>query len=537
MTTRSNLPSGADRVVELLRDEGVDRVFGNPGSTELAMVDAIVGSGDIAYCLFLHESCAVPAADGYAQATGRTAFCSLHTVSGLGNAVGALANVKANGTPMVVVAGQQDRRLLEHGPLLGYDLAAIARPVVKWAAEVRSEADLGPMLRRAFLSARTEPMGPVFLALPHDLMLDEAPSALPPRSDPPRPGLAEATPRIAAALAEAKAPAIIVGQEMASAAGQAAIIGLAERLGAPLFGAFNMQRGVVPPSHPLWRGDVPPFAAAIHDLLAAHDVVFHAGGQAFQLFGGPPAPILPETTRFIHLAPSPEWLGGGHPASISSWGDLAGTVAAIAQAVPQRAGPGREDGQARAVPASAPSGRFDPVEAARQILGRLPEGSIVHNELPSAGFALRSLFAWTESDQFFSSKQTIGWAMGAAIGVSLGHERKRRSAVIVGDGSAALALPALWSAARSAVPVIYAIIDNSGYGILEGQAQSYPLHAVDRSTAFSLANPPIDFAAIGQAMGLATATATDPAMLDKAMSEALATGLPFLIHVKVAPAL
>jgi benzoylformate decarboxylase len=526
------MPNGADRVIELLRDEGVDRVFGNPGSTELALVDSIV-RGDIAYVLGLHEGCVVPMADGYAQATGRPAFVNLHTQSGLGNAIGVLANAKANGTPLVVTAGQQHRALLPHAPLLGYDLVAMARPVVKWAAEASSVEEVGLLLRRAFLDSAAAPAGPVFVSLPHDLLLAPAPAPFPPRSRILGAGIASGVEEIAAALDAARAPAIIVGQELASTAGARAVISLAERLDAPLYGAFNLQRGVVSPNHPLWRGDLPATAAALARALRPHDTILHAGGQAFQLFMGAPERILSDGVTFIHLAPEPTWLGRSEATTLGAYGDLAATLASVTDRLTAR--PSRPPLPPWNPAAEPDTGRFDARAACRILLDALPPAAIVHNELPALGMALRSLFRWRDPDQFYSSKQTIGWAMGAAIGVSLGHDRQRRSLAIIGDGSAAFSLPALWTAVREQVPVLFAIVDNGGYGILETMTRAITGRRSNCSPAFQLNDQPLHFARLAEGFGMPAVAVGDAEALRDAVEAALARPGPSLLHIKVAP--
>src|SRR5437764_13870306 len=117
-----------DVLLDLLRDEGVRHVFGNPGSTELPLMDALIDAGDIEYVLALQEATAVGMADGYAQATGRPAFLNLHTSAGLGNAIGNLTNAQTMGTPLVVTAGQQHYGHIEADPLLAGDLVGLAGP-------------------------------------------------------------------------------------------------------------------------------------------------------------------------------------------------------------------------------------------------------------------------------------------------------------------------------------------------------------------------------------------------------------------------
>src|SRR3954467_13454944 len=134
--------SGAGALLEVLGSEGVRHVFGNPGTTELPLIDALAEQDGIEYVLALQEATAVGMADGYAQVTGRPAFLNLHTSAGLGNAIGNLTNAQANGTPLVVTAGNQDRRHLHHDPLLAGDLVGLAAPVSKWTHEVSNLGEL-----------------------------------------------------------------------------------------------------------------------------------------------------------------------------------------------------------------------------------------------------------------------------------------------------------------------------------------------------------------------------------------------------------
>src|SRR5688500_2208746 len=136
------MPTGRETLLDVLVSEGVRHCFGNPGSTELPFIDALASQSDIAYVLALQENVAVAMADGYAQASGRPSFVNLHTVAGLGGGMGNLTNAAANRTPMVVTAGQADRRHLLAEPILSGDLCGLARPATKWQHEVRHLGEL-----------------------------------------------------------------------------------------------------------------------------------------------------------------------------------------------------------------------------------------------------------------------------------------------------------------------------------------------------------------------------------------------------------
>src|SRR2546423_14255841 len=174
---------GIDAMLEVLVSEGVEHVFGNPGSTELPFVDALVDHPELHYVLALQEASAVAMAAGYAQATGRPAFLTLHTSAGLGNAIGNLTNARFNGPPLVVTAGNADRRHLVADPLLSGDLVGLARGVSKWGHEVRHSGELGTVLRRAFNDAANPPAGPVFVAIPQDVLDEEGEAPVPAKSD------------------------------------------------------------------------------------------------------------------------------------------------------------------------------------------------------------------------------------------------------------------------------------------------------------------------------------------------------------------
>src|ERR671911_1708335 len=164
--------AGRAAFLQLLVDEGVTHLFGNPGTTELAIMEVVPEFPQLKFVLGLQESVVMAMADGYCRASGRLAAANVHVMPGLGNAMGALYNAKFSGSPVILTAGQQEQGhgLLE--PLLYEPLVPLAQPLVKWAVEVTRAADLPRILHRAAKIALTPPTGPVFLSLPGDV-LDE----------------------------------------------------------------------------------------------------------------------------------------------------------------------------------------------------------------------------------------------------------------------------------------------------------------------------------------------------------------------------
>src|ERR1700724_1348359 len=141
--------SGKRAFLDLLKQEGVEMVFGNPGTTELPLMDAFAVENDIKYVLGLQEAALMAMADGYAQASGKLAVLNFHVAPGLGNAMGMLYDGQKASSPVLLTAGRQDTEYLPTEPILSADLPTLARPFVKWAAEVGRLAAPPPPLPRA----------------------------------------------------------------------------------------------------------------------------------------------------------------------------------------------------------------------------------------------------------------------------------------------------------------------------------------------------------------------------------------------------
>ena len=260
---------GAALLLDVLRSEGVRYVFGNPGTTELPLIDALIDAPDISYIWGLQEASVVAMADGYAQAACRPGFVNLHTAGGLGHGLGSLLNASVSGTPLVVTAGQQDSRHTITDPLLFGDLVGIARPAVKWAQEVQHADQLPLLVRRAFHDCSAPPTGPVFLALPMDVMEEMTSVGIAEVSTIDRAAVAGSLDRLAdhlAAIAPGKL-AIVAGDEISASNAAAETVRLAEAFGAPVYGSSWPLHIPFPTSHPLWAGNLPTKAREIRTFL------------------------------------------------------------------------------------------------------------------------------------------------------------------------------------------------------------------------------------------------------------------------------
>ncbi len=166
--------TGIEAFLEILNRVGVRHIFGNPGTTELPLNDALADDPRFTYIFGLHEIPVVAMADGFAMASGGPAVANVHVTCGLGNAMGMLYNAHIEGTPLILTAGQQDRRLRLEEPVIEGDTVSVARTWTKWAYEVGRVEDIPVALRRAIQTALTPPTGPVFLSIPVDIQGESA---------------------------------------------------------------------------------------------------------------------------------------------------------------------------------------------------------------------------------------------------------------------------------------------------------------------------------------------------------------------------
>ena len=554
MTTMSQLRSGAGVLLEILETEHVRHIFGNPGTTELPLMNALAGEDRFHYVLALHESVAAGMADGYAQATGRPSFLNLHTATGLGNAMGNLSNSWATGTPMVVTAGQQDRRHLLAEPFLSGNLTGMAAGLVKWAHEVHRTADLGPVLRRAFHDAASAPTGPVFVSMPMDVLQEQGDFTVPLRSHIQRRAVPAALADLASAiLATPRARfAVVAGDEVAHSGAAGALVTMAERLGCRVYGPAMHSRLVFPTAHPLWAGALPADAGQMRALLAEFHTMLVIGSRAFMTFGYTGTWPVPPDLRLLHLSPAAQDLGRTHPTSLGLVGDPRATLEALipllsgvdemetrelirtaaAQADERLAGI-RE--RARAARPDE-EGRMHPLPAVQALLAALPPETMVVDEGVTNDPYVRAFHQVRTPDRFLYSRGGgLGWGLPAAMGVSLGRDREPVVAV-VGDGSFLYSPQALWTAVRENLPVVAVVMNNRGYLILQrflAEMRGPSAGAAPR-VGMHITDPSVDLVSVARGFGAAAFRVGSLPEIGAAVQAALAAALPTVLDVQVA---
>ena len=547
--------AGKQAFLELLNQEGVELIFGNPGTTELPLMDALAGQDAIRYILALHEGVAMAMADGYAQASGRLAVVNVHISPGLGNAMGMLYDACKAGAPLLLTAGQHDQSFNITEPILWSDLPELAKPYVKWSYEVRRLADLPRAVHRAAKVAQTPPTGPVFLSVPMDILTAEAdldlgaPTRLDPRIRGPRAAVAAA----ADLLGRARRPMIIAGHAVARSDAHAELVEVAKVLAAPVYTERLASTCNFPYSHPLFQGEIPRSVSDIRALLGQHDLVFSVGGNLFLLSLPSEVDPMPAGLPVIHLDPDPWEIGKNYPAAVGIVGDPKATLLDLAQVLRksltlayresarQRLTLARESKE-RAIAEVRARAREErdrmpipPLALLEMLTDHLPPGAILVDESLSSGSGLHYLLKSEDPKSFFGLHGGgIGWGLPGALGVKLALP-DRPVVALIGDGGAMYTNQALWTAAHYHLSVVVVIINNASYRILK--QRTHALKGVSAQTGryvgMDLEHPRIDFVGLAQALGVPAERVDKAEEIGPVLTQALARSGPSLIDVGV----
>lgn len=511
-------------VFDLLRDRGIDTVFGNPGSTELPFLDR--WPSDFRYVLGLQEASVIGMADGYARAAGRCAFVNLHSAAGVGHALGNVFTAYRNQAPMVITAGQQARSLLPNLPFLGAtEAAAFPRPYVKFSIEPARAEDVPAAIAQAHRIALRKPWGPTFVSIPSD---DWAAPCWPvpmremAKDSAPDPALLA---RAASQLAAAKNPVLVVGPEVDQEGAGPALVALAEHIGARVLTSPFASRIAFPEDHPLFGGFLAAAPQAVSEALAPHDLVLVVGAPVFTFHVVGDAAIFRDGPPIIHLTTDAE-AAASAPAGLSILGSLRLAIPALHALLPRA---DRPPPAPRIRPAPPPPA--DPIPAA-WLLSRLhaamPRDAVLVEEAPSHRPAMHAQMPMRDWGGFFTmASGGLGYGLPGAVGVALARPGTR-VACLIGDGSMMYSPQALWTAVQEKLPLAVIVIDNAGYGAMRSFSQVLQVRDVP-----GIDLPGLDFVSLARGMGCPGVLVTKHGELDAALAQAMAHPGPMLVQVVV----
>jgi benzoylformate decarboxylase len=469
LTTSITTTTVREATFDVFRRHGLTTLFSNPGSTEVPFLTDL--PRDIEFVLGLHEGPAVAMATGFALGRGAASLALLHTTAGLGNAVGAIATARVNRAPVVIVVGQQDRRHLVFEPFLTGRLEKLAGDYPVWVDTPVRAGDVPGAIARATHEAETH-RGPALVIVPMDDWSgpadDDREDAAPDRVVRSTGVDDAAVDQLARVLAEAESPAIVVGAGADDAETWAALQELAEQLVAPVFQESFGARAGFPQDHRLFAGFLPADRLRLREKLAPYDCILVVGAPVFRQSPYAAGRFTDDEARILVLGEHADEVHRS-PAHLAVLAPLAATCRELAQRIPQRDADPPE--QFRPPPAPPPSHPMLAGHVLAALAQRLPPEATVVEEAPVDRPELHERLPARRPLGFLSAAMGgLGFALGGATGLRMAQPR-RPVVAVVGDGSSLYGIQALWSAAHYRVGVLFVILSNGGYAIMDRLAE------------------------------------------------------------------
>jgi thiamine pyrophosphate-dependent acetolactate synthase large subunit-like protein len=550
--------AGRRAIIEQLLADGMDVMYGNPGTVEQGFLDALEDFPEFRYILALQESIAVAMADGHARATKRPVAVQLHSGVGLGNAVGMIYQAYRGHAPLVVLAGESGVKYDAMDAQMAADLVSMAKPVTKWATRVIDPSSLLRVLRRAVKIAATPPMGPVFVSLPADILDAETEepvraTVIPEATGAPSPANIE---RAVDLLASARRPLVIMGDGVAYARAQTELAAFVEVWGADVLGSDHSEVNL-PWDHPGFRGALGHmFGAASERAVRDADAVLIVGTYVFpEVF-----PLLGEVfspdAAIVHVDLDAYEIGKNHRVDLGLCADPKATLTALATALAERMSDDAKGAaaarlSARAGEASASRGAALERDAERagrvplapgafmaELARHLPDDVIVFDEALTVSPDLTRHLVPRYPDHFFQTRGgSLGVGIPGAMGIKLAHPQKTVIG-FTGDGGSMYTIQALWTAAHHGIGAKFVVCNNGSYMLLKLNILQYwreQIHVPERTfpRSFDLAPPVIDFVGIAASLGVPGRRVERPEDIAPAIEAMLATDGPFLIDLVI----
>lgn len=531
--------SGAELLIAALRFHGCDMVFTVAGESFLGVLDAALDVPDLRLITCRQEGGMAMMAEAHGKLTGRPGVALASRGPGACNAAIGLHVAQQDATPLVLLVGQNPRRNRYRDAFQEIDLRGLYGGMAKWVAEVDSADRLPEMVARAFHVAASDRPGPVVLGLPEDMLADSAevidcPPAPPacPHPDP------AAVAQLAAVLREAKRPLVLAGGGGWSDAACADLRRFAEANQLPVCSSFRRQ-DILDNESPCWVGDLgfavnPRLAQRLGDCDLLLVVGARLGDVATKGYTALERPMPKQA--MIHIHPCAGELGRVFRPDLALLAGVAPAAAALAALPPVEDPPwaewtaaARQDFLDWLAPAPC-VGDVDMGAIFDWLRDRLPADANVAIDAGNfAGWPQRHLLYRRPGRQLAAACGAMGYGLPAAIAAKLAQPR-RMAACFTGDGGFMMTAQELATARlHGAAPLVF-VVNNGMYGTIRmHQERRYP----GRVSATDLANP--DFAALAQAHGCFGATVTRTADFTAAFWDAMWSGLPAVIDLRVDP--
>lgn len=547
--------TGNQKIIEQFLADGMDHMFGNPGTVEQGFLDALAEYPEMKYILTLQETIAVMAGDGYARATQKPTLVQLHSSPGIGNAVGAIYQAKRGHAPLVVIGSDAGVKYLNMDAQMANDLVAMMAPVTKFSTMVTSSKSVLRTLRRAIKIASTPPMGPVYVCLPMDI-LDEIndepvfPTSIPSTRVAPADELIIQTAEI---LLAAKKPMIFVGDGVAYSGATAELTRVAELLGAEVYGV-EFGDLVMDNTHPLYQGSTGHmFGEFSLPITQKGDANLIVGTYMMpEVFPGLDDIYAPDA-QVIHIDLNAYEIAKNHRVDLGIVSDPKLSLKELADAIEElitdeqktvAAARVKEIGDLKAEKlAKEKKADLDQIgksplhmsQFASVLAEKLPADAIIFDEALTNSPPITRYIPPTIPGHYFATRGgSLGVGFPGAIGAKMANPDKTVIG-FSGDGGSMYTIQALWSAVRHNTGAKFVVCNNGSYKLLQLNIDVYwkerEIQGHNQPLPFDLSYPAIRFDLLAQSLGVDSVRVEKEEDIPAAIDRMLADDKPFLIDL------
>lgn len=519
--------TGAEILIECLKEQGVDTIFGFPGGAVLNIYDALYKAKDeIRHILTSHEQGASHAADGYARVTGKTGVCIATSGPGATNLVTGIATAYMDSVPMVAITGQVATSLLGKDSFQEVDITGITMPITKHNYIVKDVNKLADTVRDAFRIASSGRPGPVLIDICKDVTAAFA------EYEPREPVMGEAVPlsvkesdleEAAAAINSAKRPVILSGGGVSISGANRELQALAEKAGIPVSTTL-MGLGSFPGDHRLFMGLVGMHGTRTSNTAVSEADLFIAIGARFSDRVISNVSRFAPNARIMHIDIDPAEIGK----NITVHYPLVGNIKEILRLLAEKVEARRDTDWNRKIDEwkeqyplrYEENGTLKPHYIVERLYEITKGEAIITTEVGQNQLWAAQYYKYSKPRQFISSGGlgTMGYGLGACIGAQIGRP-DAKVINIAGDGSFRMNCTEIATAVEYKLPVVIAILNNSVLGMVRQWQQlfyggRYSATTIDRGT---------DFVALAEAFGAVGIRVTKPEEVDAAFERALAS--------------
>jgi benzoylformate decarboxylase len=504
----------------------------------------------------MHETCVISMADGHARVTGRPQLAQVSTLPGSANSIGALYDAYRDRSPVIVTSTNVDTRIDgRDSHTEGKNLVEMTKQFTKWSAEVHRADRIPEFLTRAFKVASAPPTGPVYLALPSNLLGEPItvvnPDAARSHVSPRIAGDEEALAAAAKMLAHAKRPLIVAGSSIAKSDAIGELIKFAEMVAAPVVMEPRYSFLSFPTTHPQSFQIAERQPSFDLPIWGEPDVIVAIGCRLIREYRYIAEPVIKPSTKIIHIEEDPWEIGKVFPIDIGIVADAKSALKSLLGCygkVEPATGVKSErlecirkaKDQATAEIDNRVSKGWDatPINAARlaRTMDRLiDKDALIVNESPTSKDILMANFQFAPGRNYFSNSSGgyLGWGLGAAIGAKLASP-KRRVVACLGDGSTMFGLQGLWTLAKYRIPLVVIVFNNRAYMAVKNQFRgSEERIRLAADMGAEITGPEINFARLAETFGIHGERVENPDAIEGALKRALEQNGPALVDVVI----